>query len=161
MARYCLSFVSKTMAPLADAGTATDNAYATVLAGNSATMRLSINEVYIGGESTSSSPTVMCLRRDSTKAVTLTGNFNALMDVQATAPGTVALFGSASSTKPVPSTTHLITPSLNAYGGIARWQARYGEEITVATATAPECEVSLSAITGTGIVSGHILYEVV
>jgi hypothetical protein len=55
---------------------------------------------------------------------------------------------------------HLLHLSLNTYGGISRWQARYGEEISVVGNTASLGEVSLSAITGTGISSGHILYEI-
>jgi hypothetical protein len=73
------------------------------------------------------------------------------------------VYGSASTTKPQRSATlgHLLQLSLNTYGGIARWQARYGEEITTYGASASLGEVSLSSVTGTGIVSGHVLYEVV
>ena len=58
-------------------------------------------------------------------------------------------------------TGYLLDLSLNTYGGIARWQARYGEEITVYGNTAPGGEVSLSSRAGTGKTSGHIIYEVV
>lgn len=164
MARYSLGFTSKTMTAVADAANMTDNGYATFLQGGSSTMQLRINEVYIGGESASSNPTTMVLGRDSTVAATgISGNFNALMDAASVAPGTVAVFGSVSTTKPQRSSTlgRLLDLSLNAYGGIARWQARYGEEITVVGNTASLGEVSLSSVTGTGIVSGHVLYELV
>ena len=163
MARYTLSFQSKTMAAVADTANMTDNGYATFLQGGSATMQLKINEVYIGGEDTASTPTTMVLSRDSTVAATaVSGNFNALADPTSTAPGTVAVFGSVSTTKPQRSSTlHLLQPSLNTYGGIARWQARYGEEIGVYSATQPLGEVSLSSVTGNGKVSGHIIYELV
>lgn len=162
MARYSLSYQTKTMTAVADTTNMTDNGYATFLQGGSATMQLKINEVYIGGESSSSTPTTMVLARDSTVAATgISGNFNALLDGTSTAPGTVAVFGSVSTTKPQRSSTlHLLQLSLNTYGGIARWQARYGEEIVVITATQPLGEVSLSSVTGAGIVSGHVLYEV-
>ena len=105
----------------------------------------------------------MVLARDSTVAATgISGNFNALLDATSTAPGTIAVFGRVSTTKPQRSATlHLLQLSLNTYGGISRWQARYGEEISIVGNTASLGEASLSAITGTGKTSGHILYEVV
>ena len=163
MARYALSYQTKTMVAVADTTAMTDNGYATFLQGGSATMLLKVNEIYIGGEDTASTPTTMVFARDSTVAATsISGNFNALMDASSTAPGTVAVFGSVSTTKPQRSSTlHLLQLSLNTFGGIARWQARYGEEISIITATQPLGESSLSSVTGTGKVSGHILYELV
>jgi hypothetical protein len=164
MARYSVGFQSKTMTAVADANAMTDNGYATFLQGGNATMMLKVNEIYLGGESASSNPTTMVFGRDSTVAATaISGNFNAVLDAVATAPGTVAVYGCVSTTKPQRSSTlgHLLQLSLNAYGGIARWQARYGEEITTYGASASLGEVSLSSVTGTGIVSGHVLYEVV
>lgn len=164
MAHYSLGFTTKTMTAVADAANMTDNGYATFLQGGSSTQQLRINEVYVGGESTSSTPTTMVLGRDSTVAASsISGNFNALKDGSSTAPGTVAVFGCVSTTKPQRSATlgRLLGLSLNAFGGIARWQARYGEEITTIGNTASLGEVSLSSVTGAGIVSGHVLYEVV
>lgn len=166
MARYSLAFQSKVMIATADATAMTSNGYACFLQGGSATMQLKVNEVYIAGESAASNPTTMALGRDSTVAVTAItaiGNFNALMDGTATAPAAVAAFGSGATTNPARSTTlgHLLEPTLNAFGGIARWQARYGEEISAIGNTASLGELSLSAITGTGQLSGHILYELV
>ena len=151
------------MVAVADTVAMTDNGYATILQGGSATMQLKINEVYIGGEDTASTPTTMVLARDSTVAATaITGNFNALLDGSGVAPGTIAVFGAASTTKPQRSATlHLLQLSLNTYGGISRWQARYGEEINTIGNTASLGEVSLSSVTGTGKSSGHILYELV
>ena len=125
---------------------------------------LKVSEVSISGESAASNPTTMAFGRDSTVAATgISGNFNALLDAVATAPGTVAVYGCVSTTKPQRSATlgHLLQPVLNAYGGVYRWQARYGEEITTYGASASLGELSLSSVTGTGIVSGHVLYEVV
>ena len=164
MARYSMSFVSKTMTPVADATNMTDNGYAGFLQGANSTMRLAISEVYIGGESPSAStPCTMVLGRDSTVAATgIGGNFNAALDATATQP-TLAVYGCVSTTKPQRSATvgHLLQLSLNTYGGIARWQARHGEEIITIGNAAGFGEVSLSSITGAGLVSGHILYEVV
>lgn len=166
MARYSLSFQSKVMIATADGGAMTSNGYACFLQGGSGTMQMKVNEVYIAGESAASNPTTMAFGRDSTvgvTAITATGNFNALLDASAVAPGTIAVFGSGATTNPSRSTTlgHLLEPTLNAFGGIARWQARYGEEITTIGASASLGELSLSAVTGTGQLTGHILYELV
>lgn len=163
MARYSLGFTSVTMTAVADTTAFTDNGYATFLQGGGSTQQLKVNEVYVGGESSSSTPTTMVLGRDSTVAATgISGNFNALQDATSTAPGTVAVFGRVSTTKPQRSSTlgRLLQLSLNTFGGIARWQARYGEEITTIGNTASNGELSLSSVTGAGIASGHVLYEV-
>lgn len=162
MARYSLSWTSVTAVAVADATNMTDAGYPTFLQGGSSTMRLNINEIYIGGEDAASNPTTMIFARDSTVAATgISGGRNALLDGSATAPGTIAVFGGTSTTKPQRSATlHLLHLTLNTYGGIARWQARYGEEISVVGNTASLGEASLSSITGTGKTSGHIIYEV-
>lgn len=165
MARYSATWTSITPTATADTVALVDSTYPMILQGGSATMRLNINEVYIGGEAAaSSSPTIMVLGRDSTVAVTVTAGTtrNALLDGSATAPATLATVGHVATTKPQRSATlHLLHLSFNAYGGISRWQARYGEEISVVGNTASLGEVSLSAFTGgtTGATSGHVLYE--
>lgn len=163
MARYSVTYQTKTMTAVADTTNFTDSGYATFIQGGGATMALRINEVYIGGEDTSSTATTMVLARDSTVAATgISGNMLALLDATATAPGTLPVYGCVSTTKPQRSSTlHLLQLSLNTYGGIARWQARYGEEITTYGASASNGEVSLSSVTGTGKVSGHVIFEVV
>ncbi len=164
MAKYSLGFDSKTMVAVADTTAFTDNGYCTFLQGGSSTMRLKISEFFMGGESTASAPTSFCLGRDSTVAATgISGNFNALREAESVAPGTVAVFGSVSTTKPQRSSTlgRLAAPSFNCFGGQTRWVARQGEEITVVGNTASLGEISLSSRSGTGIVSGHIHYELV
>lgn len=164
MALYALGFVSKTMTAVADTTNMTDNGYCTFLQGGNSTMRLRITEVYLGGESAASAPTTFALGRDSTVAATgISGNFNALREAESVAPGTVAVFGSVSTTKPQRSSTlgRLLVPSFNCFGGVTKWTAQGKEAITVVGNTASLGEVSLSSITGTGIVSGHIHYELV
>jgi hypothetical protein len=80
-----------------------------------------------------------------------------------TAPATAPSWGStAATTFPQRSSTlYLLNLSLNTYGGIARWQARYGEEITSYGNTASGGEVILSSKAGTGKSSGHIIFEAV
>jgi hypothetical protein len=163
MARYSLTFEGITLVAVADTVAMTDNGYPSILQGGNGTQRLNISEVYAGGESAASALVKMKLARDSTIAVTaITGNRNALLDGSATAPATVAVFGNASTTKPQRSATlHLLSIAFNAFGGLMRWVARQGEEISVVGNTASLGEASLSAFTGgTGIVSGHITYEV-
>ena len=164
MARYSVGYQGVTMVAVNDTSAFTDSGYATFLQGGGASMQLKVNEVYIGGEDTASTPTEMVFGRDSTVAATgISGNFNALLDATSTAPGTIAVFGNVSTTKPQRSATlgHLLQLSMNTYGGIARWQARYGEEITTYGASASNGELSLSSKSGTGKIGGHVLYEVV
>lgn len=165
MARYSVSSQSATLSAVADAANFTDNGYLFFLQGGTSTQQLRISEVQSGGESTSSATAIAVFGRDSTIAATgISGGFNAALDAAATAPGTLATFGRVSTTKPQRSATlgHLITHSYNAFGGLARWQARQGEEITVVGNTASLGEVSYSGFTGaSGIVSGHCIYEIV
>lgn len=163
--RYSLTFNSITPTATADATNLVDSTYPFILQGGSSTMRLNINEVYMGGEAPSaSSPCIMKLARDSTVAATVTAGTcrNAGMDGSSVAPGTIPIFGHVATTKPQRSATlHLLALSFNAFGGIARWQARHGEEINVVGNTASLGEVSLSAFTGgtPGAISGHCIYE--
>lgn len=164
MARYSATYSGITAAAVADTVAFTAGQAPGYLRGGSTTQQVKINEVYIGGESSASTPTQMILARNSTISVgALSVGQNNLVDASATAPGTVASFGStAATTFPQRSSSgYLLQLSLNTYGGIARWQARYGEEITVIGNTAPLGEVSLSSKVGAGQSSGHIIYELV
>jgi hypothetical protein len=167
MARYSASWTSITPTATADATNLVDSTYPLILQGGSTTMRLNVNEVYVGGEAAaSSSPTIMVLARDSTVAATVTAGTtrNAATDGSTVAPGTLATVGHIATTKPQRSATlHLLHLSFNAYGGIVRWQARPGEELSVVGNTASLGEMSLSAFTGgtAGATSGHVLYELV
>ena len=166
MSRYSLSWTSITPTATADTTNLVDSTYPAILQGGGSTQRLNVSEIYMGGEAAStSSPCIMVLARDSTVGATVAAGTcrNALLDGSATAPGTVAIFGHTATTKPQRSATlHLLHLSFNAYGGIVRWVARPGEEISVVGNTASLGEVSLSAFTGgtPGAMSGHIVYEV-
>jgi len=164
MARYSLTFTSVTMTATADTTNLVDSTYAALLQGGNGTMRLNVGEVYLGGESAASAICIAVFARDSTVGATVTagGTRNAVTDASNQAPSTTAVTGNAATTKPQRSSTlHLLHPSFNAFGGIARWQARPGEDISIVGNTASLGEASLSLYTGgTGIVSGHILYEV-
>lgn len=161
MAKYALNFETKTMTPVAVNFDYTDNGYAFQLQGGTTTMRMKISELYMGGESTASLPTTFKFARDSTVAATsITGNFLALTDPSGTAPSSAPVQGSASTTKPRRSSTlHLLTPSFNTYGGVMRWVAHPDHEFIVLGNTASFGEVSLSSVTGAGIISGHCIFE--
>jgi hypothetical protein len=164
MARYSATWSAITAVAVADTVAFTAGQAPGFLRMGGATNMGKINEVYIGGESGASNPTQMILARTSTISVgALSVGNNALLDFNATAPGTTASFGStAATTFPQRSSTlYLLQLSLNAFGGIARWQARYGEEIVLFGNTASGGEVCLSSKAGTGQSSGHIIYEVV
>lgn len=167
MARFSSSVTSITPTATGDTTNLTDSTYLGYLAGGNATMRLNVSEIYMGGEAaSSSSPTIMVFARDSTVASgTVGGGRSAALDGSSTAPGTVAVFGNtAATTKPQRSSTlHLLHLSYNAYGGIVRWVARPGEEISIVGNAASLGEASLSAFTGgtPGAMSSHIIYEIV
>jgi hypothetical protein len=165
MARYSAAWSNVTAAALADTVAATNATYPGSLRGGGAAVLGRINEVYIGGmETAASNATDMILARASTVSVgALSVGTNALVDVQSTAPGTVFSFGNTAATSGAQraATLYLLGLALNCYGGISRWQARVGEEITAFGNAANAGEVLLSAKTGTGKSSGHILYEVV
>jgi hypothetical protein len=164
MARYSATWTTVTSAALADTVAATNAAYPGSLRGGGASVAGKINEVSIGGEDSASNPTTFILARCSTVSTgALSVGNNALLDAVSTAPGTVYSWGNtaASAGAQRSSTLYLLSTTLNTYGGIYRWQARMGEEITMYGNTASLGEVLLSAKTGTGKTSGHIIYEVV
>lgn len=164
MARYAASWSSVTCVATADTTNMTDAGYPLTLQGGSSTMLVKVNEVYIGGEDTASTPTSFILARDSQVSTGgLTIGRNAATDGSTTAPGTLIAFGNTSATNKSQrsATLQLLHPAFNTFGGIFRWQARYGEELSMVGNTASLGELSLSSITGTGKSSGHILYELV
>lgn len=162
MAGYSAGWQSVTAAALADTTAATNATYPGTLRGGGATVLAKINEVYMAGEDAASNPTAFSLARASTVSVgALSVGTNALKDVLSTAPGTTFSFGNTAATSgPQRSATlYLLSLGFNTYGGITRWQARMGEELTVYGNAANAGEVILSAKTGTGKTSGHIIYE--
>lgn len=164
MARYTAGWQAITAAAVADAVTFTAGQAPGFLRSGGASQYNKIDEVYVGGEDSVSTPTQMSLARTSTISVgTLSVGTLALGDAMATAPGTIPSFGStAATTFPQRSAAlFLLNLSLNTHGGIVRWQARYKEEITLFGATASLGEVIVSNKAGSGKTSGHILLEAV
>jgi hypothetical protein len=165
MAKWILAQTSITPTAYADTSNMADNLYPFLIQGGSATQKINILEVYIGGQAGASTPTFMMLSRDSTAAATAAAgtHTNAALDVATAALAAAPLLGSGfSGTKPQRAATlHLLNLSLNAFGGIVRWVAAPGEEICQVGASANTGETSLSAFTGgtPGLLGTHMIYE--
>lgn len=165
MAKRVLGLTTFTPTATADTTNLVDATYLGVIQGGSSTQRINILEVFLGGQAGSSAPTFMLLARDSTVAVTVsqgTGGTDAALDASTAALAAPAVVGNTATTKPQRSSTlHLLNLSFNAFGGLIRWLAAPGEEITVIGNTASLGEVSLSAFTGgtPGLMGGHVIYE--
>lgn len=165
MAKRSLSYATVTPTATADTTNLVDSTYLGLIQGGSSTQRVNILEVSLTGQAGASSPSIMLLSRDSTVGVTVslsTGQTDAALDGATAALAAPPLAGSTASTKPQRSATlHLLNLAFNAFGGIYRWVAAPGEEISTVGNTASLGEVSLSAFTGgtTGLMGSHIIYE--
>jgi hypothetical protein len=134
--------------------------------GGSATQRIMVSEVMMGGQATASAPVIGVLSRDSTVAATLTALTTNESDAPVD-PATAALAApvgtfTQSTTKGQRSVSaHLLSPSFNGFGGIFRWLAAPYEELIILGNTASNGEFSLSAYTGSTTcgVGAHIIYE--
>lgn len=154
-------------------GTA-DNASLTTLQymalqGGTSTQVNFVEEVYIGGQATSSAPTIMLLGRDSTVVGTPTAlstpNTNGPVNPSAgvlTALPVGAITGGTQAIRSNSVTLAKKNFTFNSFGGIVKasyqnTQDRFG----ILGNTASLGEVSLSAFTGTttSSVGAHILYE--
>ena len=165
MAKWSFKKATWTPTAVADTTAFTDGGYMGLM-GGSTTQRLSIVEVYMGGQATVTSPCIMIFSRDSTVQATptalTTGESNAAFDPATAALAAPQVAFTASTTKPQRSATlGLLNLSFNAFGGVVRWVAAPGEEIGVLGNTASLGEVSLSAYTGgtVGLMGSHIVYE--
>ena len=165
MAKRIVSTLTLTPTQTNDTTALADATYPFLLQGGSTTQRVNVLEIYLGGQAGSSTPTFMLLSRDTTIAVTNsngTGQTDAPLDASTAALAAPALTGNTNTTKPQRSATaHLLNLSFNAFGGIVRWVAAPGEEISIIGNTQPLGEVSLSAATGgtPGALGAHMIYE--
>ena len=163
MAKYSANVPSFTTEAVGDASAYADAKY--IALQGVAAVRTQITEVYVGGQAAASAPQYLLFARDSTIGATaLSGVRTALLDATASAPAGLALSFSTSTTKPQRSATlSLLNLTFNAFGGIVRWVAPPGGELSMYGATASLGEVSLSGFTGTtpGLVGAHIIYEMV
>lgn len=164
MARWSCNFNNWTPTAVADTANMTAQGFM-ALQGGSATQRINVLELYMGGLASASAPAQMLLARDSTVFSGATSNAVKVVSLD---PATAALsnppLGQSVGSTTLPqrsSTLYLLTPGFNAFGGIVRWVAAPGEEIGVLGNTASFGEVSLtSASTGTpGLMSSHVIFE--
>lgn len=165
MAKRSVQQTSITPSATGDTTNLADNTYPFVVQGGSATQRINILEVMIAGQAAASAPTFMQLARDSTVGVTAAAgsHTDAPLDAATAALAAAPVVGSGfSGTKPQRSSSlKLLNLALNAFGGIVRWVAAPGEEISIVGNTASLGEVSLSAFTGgtPGLLGAHMIYE--
>lgn len=158
---YTAGFSQVTGAVVADTTSFTSGQAYGFLRGGASTARHKINEVYMGGEDTASTPTALNLSKTSTISVGALSAGTIAKTSVGDAPANAPAWGNvAATTYPQRSSTlYMLNLSLNTYGGIARWQARYGEEIETLGNTASDGEVVLSTKLGGGKGSGHILFQ--
>lgn len=166
MAKRIVSVTTIALTAFADTTNMTSATYPFILQGGSTTQRCNVLEIYMGGQATSSSPIIMLLSRDTTVGATNTygtGQMDAPLDASTAALSAPPLTGNTNSTAPQRSSSaHLLNLSFNAFGGIVRWVAAPGEEISTIGNTEPLGEVSLSAFTGSTAsapIGAHMIYE--
>lgn len=168
MAKRILAMFSYTPTGTTDGATnLADNTYSGFIQGGSSTQRINHLEFYLGGQAGASSPTFMFIARDTqvvTGATTVgLQGADSPLDAATAALAAPPLAGvTAATNKPQRSPTgHLLNLSFNAFGGIVRWVAAPGEEITTVGNTQPLGELSFSCGTGgtPGLLGSHWIYE--
>jgi hypothetical protein len=165
MARRIVSITSITPTATADATNLVDATYPFLLQGGSTTQRCIVREIVLNGIAGASSPTIMVLGRDSTVAATNSmgaGQTDATIDAATAALAAPPLTGNTNTTKPQRAATlHLSNMAFNAFGGIYRYVAAPGSEVSIVGNTASLGEISLSAFTGgtPGLLGAHMIYE--
>ena len=165
MAKRIVSKTTFQPSAIADTSNITSNTYLAIQ-GGSATQKVAIYEIYMGGQAGSSAPMVMVLGRDSTVGATTSfaaGGMDAPLDASASALSSPTVTFDTATTAPQRSSTgHLLNLSFNAFGGIVRWLAAPGEEIWQFGTAVSVGETSLSGFTGTTAatnIGAHIIYE--
>jgi len=154
---------------IADATQLTSGAYMAIIGGG-ATSFIYVDEIYLGGQATSSAPVIMLLARDSTNGATPTtlvtpnsfGPLNPLSSALSAPP--VAFV--AATTQPSRATSVSLGKknfSFNAFGGVVRVNyANTLDRFATTGATASTGEFSISAFTGStsAPIGGHCIVDV-
>ena len=167
MAKRSATMTTLTPTATADTTALTNATYPTAFKGGSATQRTNFLEIMLGGQATASAPTYMVFARDSTVGVGSqtqgTGGKDQPLDAATAALAAVVGVGNtfATSAPQRDTAAHLLNLSFNAFGGIVRWLAAPGEEISMVGNTASLGECTLSAFTGgtAGAMGSHVIYE--
>ena len=146
----------------------TNGSYMALLGGTNVQANF-VEEVYIGGQATSSAPMIMLLGRDSTvmggAAALASPNSNGLTNPSGAVVTTIAVAAISATTVAVRSSAIALSLknfSFNGFGGIVK--ASYqntNDRFGILGNTASLGELSLSAFTGStsGAVGAHIIYE--
>jgi hypothetical protein len=122
---------------------------------------LALYELSLSGEASSSGFVRMVLNRPT--AVDRTGL--TAQTPQPLNPGTVAAGYSATvggtGTSATPGSVHLLVPAFNAFGGVYTWLAGPGAEIIIGGqgTSVPAQNLYLYSLSGTSVISGHLLVE--
>lgn len=171
MAKRIVSMTSITPTATADTTNLVDSAaavgYVCVVQPGTTTQRVQVLECYLGGQAGASSPTFMVLARDSQVGTgsntRMTGQNDSNLDANTATLAAPVLTGNLFATnKPQRGVNDkLLNLSFNAFGGIVRWVAAPGEEITAYGTAALIGELSFSAFTGgtPGLLGAHLIYE--
>lgn len=167
MAKRIVSVTTITPTATADTTNLVDATYPCLVQGGTATQRINITRIYMGGQAGSSTPTFMLLSRDSTVATganTLgAGQNDTAIDVSTADLAAPALTGNTNATtKPQRAQLrHLLNMSFNAFGGVFKWEQTDNCAINLIGNTAPLGEVSVSAFTGgtPGALGFDLTYE--
>ena len=153
----------------ADAGSLTASTYMALQGGTSTQVNF-IDEIYMGGQATSSAPMIMLLGRDSTVVGTPTAlstpNSNGPLNASAgvlTAPAVGAITGGTQAVRSSSVSLGKKNFTFNAFGGIVRANyANSQDRFGILGNTASLGEVSLSSFTGStgsAAIGAHIIYE--
>lgn len=165
MAKSTFQVATWTPVAVADAAAMTNGGFM-ALQGGSGTQINEIKEIYMGGQATVQSPTIMLVGRDSTVGGTPTAlatpNSNGPLHPSSVASSAVGMI--AATTPPQRSNSTSLSKlnlSFNAFGGIVRWYTGDDEEFIILGNTASLGEASLSAFTGgtPGLMGAHIVFE--
>lgn len=153
----------------ADAASLTASTYMALQGGTSTQLNM-VDEVYMGGQATSSAVLIMLLARDSTVVGTPTAlstpNSNGLVHPSGgvlTAPAVGAITGGTQAQRSNSVSLGKKNFTFNAFGGIVRVNyANTSDRFGILGNTASLGEVSLSSFTGStgsAAIGAHILYE--
>lgn len=167
MAKRVFSVDTVTPTATADTTDLVDSTYIGFLTGASGTQRTIIDEIYVGGQATVSSPTFLQLARDSQlRTGAASGGDDAPLDPATAALAAPVVVGNASATlKPRrDAAAKLLHLDFNAFGGIVKWKslsADRSDSPVLLGNTASFGEMSLSAFTGgtPGALGAHVIYE--
>lgn len=167
MAQRSLTFTSWTPTATADTVALVDGTHMSIQ-GLTATQRVVIQEIYIGGQAPSaSSPMYMVFARHSTFGVTPTLSTQAKDAATdgSSATGSANGYTSAATDPQRSSTLGLLNCSLNAFGGNFKWFPSNipGKDVSIVGSTQPLGEAGLSQFTGgtAALIGAHIMYEVI